>query len=508
MATDDLIDLVVEFADDDASSESLSAACKAAFAAVHRGLIAPAAQTTAGTTSTLVVINEARAEIVCASVGDSYAVLFSSDVSVPPTFIGSYDRLSDNDNERTRVKEMGGTVARARNSSGNPAGPLRAWPGGVACAKALGDSDCPVISAAPTIHVVPFPASGAVVLASDGVWDAVSFATAREILVKSNDPAHAAERLVERAIRGERGLRDDTSCIVVLCARRNDAAAEGEVEPESTGDGRSGWSVVDYVEAEEIEMARSPWQLRRALPDGDLDADEAAQGASSLSSSPSRRRSGASAILRMMPSMMTRRCSDPSMKAGKFFAPFLAPSPTPSVSSASQPPSPVATPPLIRQPPGGGPRPGAMQRNAHSLPYHLDRMTVAEAPPNDHSPVSVVASLRRITSFSEGGSSEPPEWFQEATKDSPTWSQDGQLEVPADERRANVTYRAGRRASAPPSIVPPPLPPTTRREGRRACSPAVIASTSEQPTPGGSPRHRRSGIAAHALLHRLTEEHF
>ena len=85
------------------------------------------------------------------------------------------DRLDDNADERMRALAAGARIGRAVSSEGAPIGPLRAWPGGVACTRSIGDSDCGSYID-PTPHVVtrPFPAhGGAVVLASDGVWDAL-----------------------------------------------------------------------------------------------------------------------------------------------------------------------------------------------------------------------------------------------------------------------------------------------------------------------------------------------
>jgi len=240
LVIDELIGMVIEEARNDASSTSLHRAASVAFAALHARLHDKAANTTAGTTATLVLINEARGECTCASVGDSFAVLYADEEVraqgssnsqagkyVPIMYrLSSNDRLHDNEAEQARVIAAGGKVKQAHNREGIPGGPLRAWPGGVACAKAIGDSDVPCICAIPFVTTMAFPEpSGVVVLASDGVWDALSEEAARQPVVGADSPTHAAELLVKQAIKA-RGLRDDTTCLVIVGGV---AASDGSV---------------------------------------------------------------------------------------------------------------------------------------------------------------------------------------------------------------------------------------------------------------------------------------
>ena len=50
--------------------------------------------------------------------------------------------IDNNADERDRITALGGEIAQAADLAGNPGGPLRAWPGGVAVARTIGDSDC------------------------------------------------------------------------------------------------------------------------------------------------------------------------------------------------------------------------------------------------------------------------------------------------------------------------------------------------------------------------------
>ena len=81
-------------------------------------------------------------------------------------------RIEVNKDEQRRVVACGGTLARAC-VGGRERGPLRAWPGGVACARSIGDADCgAIISAVPALSTLSYPERGAaLVICSDGVWD-------------------------------------------------------------------------------------------------------------------------------------------------------------------------------------------------------------------------------------------------------------------------------------------------------------------------------------------------
>lgn len=166
---------VVQAACGDASAASLRSAVEIAFATCHASLTA-SVDMTSGTTVTLVIVNESRGELTCASVGDSFAVMYAAatPTDAPPNYerLSCNDRLDESPAERARVVAQGYSLGQARHSaSGLPGGPLRAWPGGVACAKSVGDADCgAMIDARPEIRQQAWPVhGGVVVMASDGV---------------------------------------------------------------------------------------------------------------------------------------------------------------------------------------------------------------------------------------------------------------------------------------------------------------------------------------------------
>ncbi|GJY55650.1 probable protein phosphatase 2C 15 [Tanacetum coccineum] len=85
-------------------------------------------------------------------------------------------RLEENQEERERVKASGGEVGRLRILGGAEIGPLRCWPGGLCLSRSIGDMDVgEFIVPIPYVKQVKLSdAGGRLIIASDGIWDAVS----------------------------------------------------------------------------------------------------------------------------------------------------------------------------------------------------------------------------------------------------------------------------------------------------------------------------------------------
>lgn len=146
-----LFGLFAEAAHGDASGPGLAAAASKSFRHLHERLNLASSGTTSGTSATLCLVNETRAEVTCCNVGDSFAILVeASDATEPAkskrlpivTELTHNFRLGDDGEEQARVRAAGAKLGRALNRDGLPMGPLRAWPGGVMCASSIGDSDC------------------------------------------------------------------------------------------------------------------------------------------------------------------------------------------------------------------------------------------------------------------------------------------------------------------------------------------------------------------------------
>lgn len=166
---------------------------------------------TSGTTVTFVVVD--RWTVTVASVGDSRCILDPQGGEISTLTVDH--RLEDNEEERDRVIKSGGEVGRLSIAGGAEIGPLRCWPGGLCLSRSIGDVDVGEF-------IVPIPhvkqiklskAGGRLIIASDGVWDALSNEKAASCC-RGLAPELAARQIVKESLR-VRGLRDDTTCLVV-----------------------------------------------------------------------------------------------------------------------------------------------------------------------------------------------------------------------------------------------------------------------------------------------------
>lgn len=170
-----------------------------------------------GCVLTLCTFTIRTSTIHCANVGDAGAYLFTDDGAVQ---LHVSHRLSDSAEERVAAERRGGTIRYATDSHGSPRGPLRIWPGGLAVARSLGDADCAHIAQTPSIASLHVPhAEFSVVVASDGVWDALSTAQ----VCKSLRKGYPAVRIAGRAWQKRPG--DDVTCIVLQKKRASSPSA-------------------------------------------------------------------------------------------------------------------------------------------------------------------------------------------------------------------------------------------------------------------------------------------
>ncbi|CAL0322450.1 unnamed protein product [Lupinus luteus] len=164
-----------------------------------------------GTTVTFVIVD--GWVVTVASVGDSRCVLESSEGGI--YYLSADHRLETNEEERVRIRSSGGEVGRLNTGGGAEVGPLRCWPGGLCLSRSIGDMDIgEFIVPVPYVKQVKLSTGGGrLVICSDGVWDALS----AEVALDSchGMPAEAAApHIVKEAVQAK-GLRDDTTCIVV-----------------------------------------------------------------------------------------------------------------------------------------------------------------------------------------------------------------------------------------------------------------------------------------------------
>ncbi|XP_027937099.1 probable protein phosphatase 2C 5 [Vigna unguiculata] len=166
---------------------------------------------TSGTTATFVLIDGWT--VTVASVGDSRCILDTQGGVV--SLLTVDHRLEENAEERERITASGGEVGRLNVFGGNEVGPLRCWPGGLCLSRSIGDTDVgEFIVPIPHVKQVKLSkAGGRLIIASDGIWDALSSETAAKSC--RGLPAELAAKMVVKEALRSRGLKDDTTCLVV-----------------------------------------------------------------------------------------------------------------------------------------------------------------------------------------------------------------------------------------------------------------------------------------------------
>lgn len=166
---------------------------------------------TSGTTVTFVIIEGWT--ITVASVGDSRCILEPAEGGI--YYLSADHRLDCNEEERDRITASGGEVGRLNTGGGAEIGPLRCWPGGLCLSRSIGDMDVgEFIVPVPYVKQVKLStAGGRLILSSDGVWDALTAEAALDCC-RGMPPDAAAAQIVKEALHAK-GLRDDTTCIVI-----------------------------------------------------------------------------------------------------------------------------------------------------------------------------------------------------------------------------------------------------------------------------------------------------
>ena len=182
--------------------------------------------------STLVAAVIRGNSLLCANLGDSRAVLIYTDRGQWYPKQLTTDHKPDSSSERERIEANYGRIEAIKGPDGEPQGPARVWllgeeAPGLAMSRSIGDtvahsvgvSEIPEIST----HCL-LPEDKAIVLASDGLWDAVSNETATEVVsrhfLKGTMGICGQElvRLAEQQWRRKGESVDDITVAVVVLA--------------------------------------------------------------------------------------------------------------------------------------------------------------------------------------------------------------------------------------------------------------------------------------------------
>ena len=186
-----------------------------------------------GSTACVVLLQRRRApagprlDVVAANAGDSGALLVQlrdraddrspahSDDDAPASFTRlTRDHNPDDPLEAARLADAGARLGRMRKG-GVEVGPMRSYPGGLAVSRAIGDFGSPAVVCLPEVtrHHVP-PRGARVVIASDGLWNAMIDAEVAKTTADASTPEEAADALM-RSVVERRGLHDDVTIVVV-----------------------------------------------------------------------------------------------------------------------------------------------------------------------------------------------------------------------------------------------------------------------------------------------------
>ena len=213
----------VHFAGHDPSATSMLRAGQQTFAALHQEALKMVPETgRSGCTLTLCAINRTRSELTTINIGACAAVLFARD---RVTRLTDDHRLQVNAQEQERLKASGILVSRAQDELGAPVGALRAWPGGLLCARALGRVGPAFVLPRPSCSSIVIPREFIrcdVLICSDGVWDELLVSAVHAIALSCPSATSAAQLVVSSAAaqhksydqRGYGQPRDDSSWYV------------------------------------------------------------------------------------------------------------------------------------------------------------------------------------------------------------------------------------------------------------------------------------------------------
>ncbi|EEH53837.1 uncharacterized protein MICPUCDRAFT_41863 [Micromonas pusilla CCMP1545] len=207
---------------EDALEERLPAALVDAFAASDAQFLLKDIHS--GATATIVCVNGRC--VTSAAVGDSLATIDtgshhqrnstkSSGGASSASRLTPEHRLDTSASERNRIEAAGGEVRATAFEEGKPVGPLRVWPGGLAVSRSMGDRDGKKGGA---FYLTP--PGFRIVLASDGLWDAVTVKQASSCGAKIGTQAAAAALC--KLAQKQKDNRDDIT--VVVCDFLADAS--------------------------------------------------------------------------------------------------------------------------------------------------------------------------------------------------------------------------------------------------------------------------------------------
>ncbi|KAG2444124.1 hypothetical protein HYH02_009065 [Chlamydomonas schloesseri] len=216
----------------DALIARLPKALHAGFVQCDEEVMAKFKSPPSGTTATLAV--QVGWELLVANVGDSLAYL---DTGTEIVVISANHRVAENTEEQERILAAGGRIKPARydedEEGAGTATPhegqhLRVWPGGINMTRTIGDEPAKgLLIPEPAIRQISLPVTGArLIMASDGLWDAVNAKTVIGQLRTCN-AREAASKAAVYAMRNKKHDDDVTVVVADFVPRESDTHVPG-----------------------------------------------------------------------------------------------------------------------------------------------------------------------------------------------------------------------------------------------------------------------------------------
>ena len=177
--------------------------------------------------TTAVVSHLSGKHLISAWAGDSRGVIAREHDGQLEAMELTTDHKPENPQEKKRILDSNGRVAKLTDEYGDEVGPYRvwlsyAWTPGLAMSRSLGDNVAHKAGVIPNpdvrVHTI-HPSDRFFILATDGVWEFISSDEAVSIVAKSYSPEEACEALAKSArkrwITEEEGVVDDITIVVV-----------------------------------------------------------------------------------------------------------------------------------------------------------------------------------------------------------------------------------------------------------------------------------------------------
>ncbi|GIL74972.1 hypothetical protein Vretifemale_4816 [Volvox reticuliferus] len=190
---------------------------------------------TSGTTATMAV--QVGWELLVANVGDSLAYL---DTGSEIVVVSANHRVAESTEEQERILNAGGRIKPAKYDEDDLEGEvpasatphegqqLRVWPGGINMTRTIGDEAAKgLLIAEPSVRQISLPVTGArLIIASDGLWDAVN---AKTIIgqLRTCTAREAASKAAVYAMRNKKHDDDVTVVVADFVPRQTDLHVPG-----------------------------------------------------------------------------------------------------------------------------------------------------------------------------------------------------------------------------------------------------------------------------------------